>query len=236
MTKRILIVTKNDTLYAELANAFAEQDWLTYRVTTAVKVIEKLKHHNFNSILWDLSIANIDTAEATISLIREQVKGPIIAIDTKYQVKSYEKLLENHFDDYLVQPISMVLLTNLLKQRWWYSDQIFHNSKEIKKDHEKNIVTQKDLIINRSKHEVKIRGQEVYFTPKEFKLLEFLLNHQGQVLSREQLLQNVWGYDYIGTSRMVDIHISHLRDKLETDPQHPTVLKTVRGFGYIFQL
>lgn len=75
-------------------------------------------------------------------------------------------------------------------------------------------------------------GQEVSLTRKEFQLLAFLADHQGQVLSREQLLDGVWGYDILGSSRIVDIHVSHLRDKLEDDSQKPVHLTTVRGFGY----
>lgn len=75
-------------------------------------------------------------------------------------------------------------------------------------------------------------GQQIQLTPKEFQLLTYLVNNRGQVLSRDQLVNGVWGYDLLETSRIVDIHISHLRDKLEDDSQHPVHLLTVRGFGY----
>ena len=71
-------------------------------------------------------------------------------------------------------------------------------------------------------------------TPKEFKLLKYLYDNRNQVISREQLLNGVWNYDILGTSRMVDIHISHLRDKIEKDPHNPEWIKTARGFGYLF--
>ena len=77
--------------------------------------------------------------------------------------------------------------------------------------------------------------QDLGLTPKEFKLLHYLIQHPNQVLSREQLLQGVWDYDILGNSRMVDIHISHLRDKIEPDPQNPIWLQTVRGFGYVLK-
>ena len=78
------------------------------------------------------------------------------------------------------------------------------------------------------------QGQPVELTPKEFQLLSYLINHHNQVLSREQLVSGVWGYDLLASSRIVDIHISHLRDKLEDDPHKPAHLLTVRGFGYKF--
>lgn len=79
-----------------------------------------------------------------------------------------------------------------------------------------------------------MNDQKVILTPKEFKLLKYLYDNRNQVISREQLLNGVWNYDILGTSRMVDIHISHLRDKIEKDPHHPEWIKTARGFGYLF--
>lgn len=88
--------------------------------------------------------------------------------------------------------------------------------------------------INQESYTVTKNGETIALTPKEFQLLSYLVDHQGQVLSRDQLVNGVWGYDILDTSRIVDIHISHLRDKLEDDSQHPTHLLTVRGFGYKF--
>jgi two-component system alkaline phosphatase synthesis response regulator PhoP len=80
-----------------------------------------------------------------------------------------------------------------------------------------------------------IDQRPIKLTPKEFELLLYLVQRPNQVLKRDQLLEGVWGFDYAGQSRMVDIHISHLRDKIETDPKNPAYLKTVRGFGYRFE-
>jgi two-component system alkaline phosphatase synthesis response regulator PhoP len=81
---------------------------------------------------------------------------------------------------------------------------------------------------------VQKNGQPVALTPNEFRLLKFLFQNSNQVLSRDQILEQVWGYEYGGQTRIVDMHISHLRDKLEDDPKHPRLIKTIRGFGYEF--
>lgn len=239
MIKHILIVTKQDTLYATLANTFAEKEWLTYHTTTAVAVVEKIKHHRIDGILWDLQISNLDTSLATLELIRNEILCPIIAILPSENLEIAEKLLQEHIDDYLVMPLHPSVIIALFEQRWWHDLRKFkslHGEKSSKNEKASSFkLSNKDLTLDLLKHEVKLRGSLVDLTPKEFKLLKFLLKHQSQVLSREQLLKSVWGYDYIGTSRIIDIHISHLRDKLEKDPQHPNILKTVRGFGYIFQ-
>lgn len=93
-----------------------------------------------------------------------------------------------------------------------------------------------DLTIDQDKFQVKRGDQSIDLTPKEFELLLFFAKRPGKVWSREQLLEGVWGFDYSGQTRMVDIHVSHLREKIEIDPKHPVLLKTVRGFGYTFEV
>ena len=79
------------------------------------------------------------------------------------------------------------------------------------------------------------KGEPIDLTPKEFELLVYLANHRGKVLSRDQLLNAVWDYDYIGDTRIVDVHVSHLREKVEEDSRNPLYIKTVRGIGYKFE-
>jgi DNA-binding response OmpR family regulator len=92
-----------------------------------------------------------------------------------------------------------------------------------------------ELAIDESRREVLLKGQVVPLRPREFDLLDFFAHHCRQVLSRELLLQSVWGWDYVGGSRTVDVHIRWLREKLEVDPSHPSRLVTVRGGGYRFE-
>jgi two-component system alkaline phosphatase synthesis response regulator PhoP len=89
-----------------------------------------------------------------------------------------------------------------------------------------------DLLIDAEGYEVTKQGSAIDLTPKEFELLLYMVNHRGKVLSRDQLLNAVWNYDYIGDSRIVDVHVSHLRDKIEDDSRNPAYIKTVRGIGY----
>jgi len=80
-----------------------------------------------------------------------------------------------------------------------------------------------------------VRGQKIELTPKEFELLAYFMKRKGRVINRETLLERIWQYDFAGQSRIVDVHVSHLRDKIELDPKRPRYLQTVRGFGYRFQ-
>jgi len=91
-----------------------------------------------------------------------------------------------------------------------------------------------DISIDLIKHIVLNQGKEVELNPKEFELLALLLRNRGQVISREQILREVWGYDFFGNDRTVDVHIRWIRQKLEADPEKPRYLITVRGYGYKF--
>jgi two-component system alkaline phosphatase synthesis response regulator PhoP len=90
----------------------------------------------------------------------------------------------------------------------------------------------KDLTLDRAKHEVVLKGKKLDLTAKEFELLDYLLTHPGRVLSRDVLLNNVWGYDYFGTTRTVDVHVRRLREKLGLYEKH---VQTVKGYGYLFK-
>ena len=90
----------------------------------------------------------------------------------------------------------------------------------------------KDLTLNRAKHEVSLKSQKLDLTAKEFELLDYFLTHPGRVLSRDVLLNNVWGYDYFGTTRTVDVHVRRLREKLAAYEKH---IQTVKGYGYLFK-
>ncbi|MBX6377642.1 MAG: response regulator transcription factor, partial [Clostridia bacterium] len=91
------------------------------------------------------------------------------------------------------------------------------------------------ICVDLARHEVRRHGRPVALTRKEFELLAFLVRHAGRALTREQLLDNVWGEDYFGDNRIVDVHIRHLREKLEDDAARPTIIRTVRGVGYRFE-
>ena len=92
-----------------------------------------------------------------------------------------------------------------------------------------------DLEVDEIRHEVRLRGQPLALKPQEYKLLRFFARHRGEMLSREQILQNVWGWDFLGDSRTVDVHVRWLRRKIEPDPAHPVRIVTVRGGGYRFE-
>lgn len=235
MNKHTLVVTKNDKLFAQIAASFADQEWLTHRLTTAAATYEWLNRHKVDILIWDLELTTLDTSLATINIINKKINGPIIALSSNYKISTFNKLLGVHVDDLLQYPLDLNLLINIIKQRYWRQNYQY-NEHIHKKTYKKKVIANSEITLDPEKHKVIVRGKYIELTPKEFHLLKYLLDNRKQVLSREQLMKGVWGYDIPGTTRIVDIHISHLRDKLEVNPQKPQILKTVRGFGYILDL
>lgn len=186
---------------------------------------------NPDLIILDLMLPQLDGMEVCKILRQEKVHIPILMLTARDE--EIDKLLglELGADDYLTKPFSPRELVARVKVifRRIELEQLAENKRS--KEQEKTIII-RDLSIFPEKYEVICRGEQLELTPKEFELLLHLANNVGKVLSRDQLLNAVWDYDYAGETRIVDVHISHLREKIEQNTKQPKYIKTVRGFGY----
>ena len=192
-----------------------------------------LNQADYDGLLWDLAASNLDTTLATVMLIRETFAHPIIAIATAPSEREQRKLYRAKADAVIDRTIAISVFSALFDQRTWaYQNAPAPVTTPAPATPPTTTYQLGAITVDPTNYTVTKNGQALNLTKKEFQLLIYLLEHQNQVLSREQLLNGVWGYDLLGTSRIVDIHISHLRDKLEADPKQPQWLKTVRGFGY----
>ncbi|MCJ8007667.1 response regulator [Lederbergia wuyishanensis] len=179
-------------------------------------------------IILDLMLPGMDGMDVCKTLRQEKVKTPIFMLTAKDD--EFDKVLglELGADDYLTKPFSpreVIARVKAILRRT--------NMNEIPEEVVKDEVIEiGELTIFPEKYEAALSGTKLELTPKEFELLLYLANNQGKVLSRHQLLDAVWNYDFAGDSRIVDVHVSHLREKIETDTKQPVYIKTIRGFGY----
>lgn len=233
MTNNFLLMSQNTALVQQLTHLCKKVQWRFIQTTTPTGLVVELEKQTATGIWWDLADTTLDTTIATMTLIREQVHGPITIFVPKLTERLQRKLYKALVDDIIVLPFNNHLFLPLIEQRLWlYRHLKPKTTTPPQKVSPHQTVTIGNWQINSHNYTVTKNGSPVDLTPKEFQLLTYLVDHHDQVLSREQLVNGVWGYDLLNTSRIVDIHISHLRDKLEDDPHQPQHLLTVRGFGY----
>lgn len=175
-------------------------------------------------IVLDLMLPGMDGMDVCKVLRQEKVDTPILMLTAKDD--EFDKILglELGADDYLTKPFSPREVVARVKA-------ILRRA-QTEKVEEGRIMRIGDLEIHLDRYDVYYKGELLVLTPKEFELLLYLANHKGKVLSRDQLLNGVWDFQYDGDTRIVDVHVSHLREKIEEDTKQPVYLKTIRGFGY----
>lgn len=193
----------------------------------ALKVLENSKP---DIILLDYMLPGIDGIE-----VLKQIRGnallkkiPVIMLTAKNDEISRVIGLELGADDYLGKPFGVHELLARMKAVLRRTDTVPVEAVD------EDVIVIDDIVINQSKRIVTVYGKEIELSKKEFELLYLLAKNKGRVFSREHLLESIWGYDYYGETRTVDVHIRNLRKKIEEDCDHPKYIKTARGFGYKF--
>jgi two-component system, OmpR family, phosphate regulon response regulator PhoB len=232
-TSRILIVEDEELIQEMLSVALEEEGFGVITAADGRSAVEYLKSCEPNSgespidlVILDLMLPHINGLDICRLLRHQGNPVPILILSAKGSETDRVLGLEVGADDYLTKPFSMRELVArcralLRRQRLCSAPQL-------------QVLKHKDVILNPQECRVLVRGEEVNLSPKEFRLLELFMSYARRVWSREQLLDQVWGPEFVGDSKTVDVHIRWLREKLETDPSHPEYIVTVRGFGYRF--
>lgn len=226
MTK--ILVVDDETAIATLLQYNLQQNG--YEVTVAsdgLSAYQKAKEQQFNAILLDLMLPEMDGMTVLKQLRQDKVSTPIILVTAKGDEFDRVLGLELGADDYITKPFSPREVVSRLKAVLRRSQVSTDTNKT-----DEMVISIQDLLINDSKKTVMKENIVLSLTPREYDLLLYFAQRLGRVIDRETILTAVWGYEYTGESRMVDMHISNLRDKIESNPKAPKILKTVRGFGY----
>lgn len=181
---------------------------------------------DFDAILLDLMLPVLDGMTVLKNLRQDKVETPVILVTAKGDEFDRVFGLELGADDYITKPFSPREVVARVKA-------VLRRSQSDKQSSDdRDIIKIQDLIIDDNKKIVTRSNQILTLTPREYELLLYFAHRVGRVIDRETILTAVWGYEFTGESRMVDMHISNLREKIELNPKAPQLLKTVRGFGY----
>ncbi|MBW4572793.1 MAG: response regulator transcription factor [Tolypothrix carrinoi HA7290-LM1] len=232
-TSRILVVEDEELIREMLVVALEEEGYGVVTASDGRTAIEYLKNFEPNSgevvfdlVILDLMLPQINGLDICRLLRHQGNPVPILMLSAKGSETDRVLGLEVGADDYLTKPFSMREL--VARCRALLRRQRLSTLPVVP------VLHYKEVTLNPQECRVMVRGQEVNLSPKEFRLLELFMSYARRVWSREQLLDQVWGPDFVGDSKTVDVHIRWLREKLELDPSRPEYIVTVRGFGYRF--
>lgn len=184
--------------------------------------IEKVKENNFDLLILDIMLPGLDGIEVC-NKIRSFSDIPIIMVTAKDSTQDKVNGLDTGADDYITKPFEAEELMARIRAQL-----------RRKKDTEENILKIANLKIDKEKYTVTRAGDNIELTKKEYDLLKYFMENKGIVLSRDQLLEAVWGYDYVGQTNIVDVYIRYLRSKID-DPYDKKLIQTVRGVGYVIR-
>jgi len=232
MIKKTILIVEDDAILRDTLKYNIELEG--YNVLTAGdggEAIDQARKGYPDIVLLDLMLPVLDGFEVC-RIIRRELDIPIIILTAR--VSEIDKVvgLEMGADDYVTKPFSMRELNARIKavlRRSWETRESGKGNNRIG-----DFMEAADIKVDTLRHMVFRRGTPVDLNPKEFELLVYLLSNRGRVISREQALRKVWGLEYLGNERTVDVHIRWLRQKLEEDAEHPQHLITIRGYGYKF--
>jgi two-component system, OmpR family, alkaline phosphatase synthesis response regulator PhoP len=230
MKKKVLVVDDEQSIITLLQYNLEQNG---FEVITAMDGEEgrdlAISHHP-DFIILDLMLPKIDGIEVCKQLRQNKLTVPVLMLTAKGD--EFDKVLglELGADDYMTKPFSpreVIARIKAILRRTQVS-----GGQAVQEEIQKDYLQIGELKIYPEKYEAYFVDEIIELTPKEFELLLYLVNNRGRVLTRDQLLSAVWNYDFAGDSRIVDVHISHLREKIERNSKKPNYIKTIRGLGY----
>jgi two-component system alkaline phosphatase synthesis response regulator PhoP len=188
-------------------------------------VFDAIRSFRPDLIVLDLMLPKMDGIQVCRELRKQNNLVPIVMLTALQDLSDKIAGLDNGADDYMTKPFSPQELISRIQA-------IFRRMQSLPSLQDERPIRIGNIEILAEQREVKVDGASIELTPKEFDLLMFLCKHRGKVLSRQQLLHGVWDYHFLGDTRIVDVHISHLRDKIEKNAKNPDYIITIRNVGY----
>jgi two-component system alkaline phosphatase synthesis response regulator PhoP len=243
VVRKILVVDDEAVLVETIAYNLEQAGYAVVTAADGASALEAAQREKPDLIILDLMLPEMDGLEVCRQLRRESNTSttPIMMLTAKGEEIDKVVGLEVGADDYVTKPFGRRELLARVRALLRRTDYATPNEERAMKDTSVEVprpnreLAAGPLRIDLAGRRVYCRGQVLELQPKQFELLTYLVRNRGTVLTRDQLLHNVWGYDYAGDTRTVDVHIRWLREKLEEDPPNPRLIQTVRGVGYCFR-
>ncbi len=232
--KQKILIVDDDINIAELISLYLVKECFDTQIAAdGEEAIQKFKEYNPNLILLDLMLPSMDGYDVCRE-IRKTSKVPIIMLSAKGEVFDKVLGLELGADDYMIKPFDSKELVARVKAVLRRFTPTLTQKETTEPEETGEFVSYPDLIINQTNYSVIYYGKTIEMPPKELELFYFLASHPNQVFTREQLLDHIWGYEYIGDTRTVDVHIKRLREKIKDHVSWK--LSTVWAIGYKFEV
>jgi two-component system response regulator RegX3 len=224
---RILVVEDEEALADSVRYNLEREGYSVSVAGDGRRALERFRSDAPSLVILDLMLPEISGLDVC-RMIRSESEVPIIMVTAKDSEADKVAGLELGADDYVTKPFSMRELVSRVRA----------NLRRVRSGvpvvQSEEVLVGGPVRLDVARHEVSVRGEVVPMPPKEFELLEAFLRRKGRLLTRDLLIEDVWGSDYFGDTRTLDVHVKRLRRKIETDPHHPAHLLTVRGLGYKF--
>jgi len=226
--KRILVVDDEESILKLVTYNLQKAGFDTITASDGEMAVEIALKEELAMIVLDLMLPKMDGIDVCKALRSNNVNVPIIMVTARDDEIDKILGLELGADDYMTKPFSPRELVARVKAILRRIDDRKQEANEASNE----LIVIGEITINSATYEVLKNNVPIELTPKEFELLKMLALNKGRVISRDNLLNTVWNFDFIGDTRIVDVHVSHLREKIEIDPKQPQYIKTIRGIGY----
>jgi DNA-binding response OmpR family regulator len=233
VSEKILVVEDEPSLQETLAYNLARQGYQVERAGDGQAALVAARRFSPDLVILDVMLPILDGFEVC-RILRKEMNTPIIMLTARDDEIDRVIGLEMGADDYMTKPFSMREFLARVKAQ-------LRRVRLIREDIDSEAQASKEILhfgnvtLDLARREILLDNQPLSLKPKEFDLLLFLARHRGQALSRDLILERVWGWEFSGGSRTVDVHVRWLREKIEPDPAHPARIITVRGAGYRFE-
>ncbi|MEV0228024.1 response regulator transcription factor [Nonomuraea sp. NPDC050786] len=223
---RVLVVEDEESFSDALSYMLRKEGFEVSVAATGPEALDTFDRNGADLVLLDLMLPGLPGTEVCRSL-RQRSKVPVIMLTAKDSEIDKVVGLELGADDYVTKPFSSRELVARIRA-------VLRRQGDVMEELETAVLAVGPVRMDVDRHVVAVRGEQVQLPLKEFELLEVLLRNAGRVLTRGQLIDRVWGADYVGDTKTLDVHVKRLRAKIESDPSNPRCILTVRGLGYKF--